>query len=91
MAFLHLNLKGEYFDQIENELKPEEYRLYNDFWKKRLIGRDYEGILVKKGYPKKTDTKRILERPWKGFIIKTITHPHFGNKPEKVFAIRVND
>ncbi|MCP3582304.1 hypothetical protein NLN00_23805, partial [Escherichia coli] len=25
-----------------------------------------------------------------GYEIKTITHPHFGDKPVKVFAIKVN-
>mgnify|MGYP006284355181 CR=1 FL=1 len=95
MKLLHLNLKYEYFDQIHSGEKVEEYRLYNAYWIKRLINPDgtsveYDGILIKRGYPKRGDTSRILERPWRGWTIKEITHPHFGNQPVKVFAIRVN-
>lgn len=32
---LHLNLKGEYFHAIRAGKKVEEYRLYNDYWRKR--------------------------------------------------------
>ncbi|EOG1758466.1 hypothetical protein ACK3QM_000584, partial [Salmonella enterica] len=28
--------------------------------------------------------------PYDGYEIKTITHPHFGDKLVKVFAIKVN-
>ncbi|HHU1479257.1 TPA: ASCH domain-containing protein, partial [Escherichia coli] len=27
---------------------------------------------------------------YEGYEIKTITHPHFGENPVKVFAIKVN-
>lgn len=90
MKLLHLNLKGEYFDAIKDGTKKEEYRLYNDHWRKRLIHREYDGILVKRGYPKKTDTSKMLERVWRGWTIKEITHPHFGSEPVTVFAIQVN-
>lgn len=90
MALLHLNLKGEYFDQIKTGEKIEEYRLYNDYWRKRLIHRDYDGIVIKRGYPKRGDATKTIERIWRGWTIKTITHPHFGEKPVQVFAIRVN-
>lgn len=36
---LHLNLKGEYFHAIRAGKKVEEYRLYNEYWRKRLEGR----------------------------------------------------
>lgn len=90
MKLLHLNLKGEYFDAIANGSKKEEYRLYNDYWMKRLIHKTYDGIVVKRGYPRRGDTSKTLERVWRGWEIKTITHPHFGSAPVKVFAIRVN-
>ena len=90
MAFLHLNLKGEYFDQIASGEKVEEYRLVNAYWQKRLFFKRYEGIVIKKGYPKKDDSSRTIERFWRGWKIKTITHPHFGPDPVEVFAIRVN-
>jgi len=92
---LHLNLKGEYFDQIKAKTKTEEFRLYNDYWKKRLIGpagkrRHFDGILIKRGYPKKDDPGRILKREWQGWTLKEIIHPEFGINPVKVFAIKVN-
>lgn len=95
MKLLHLNLKYEYFDQIQSGEKVEEYRLHNAYWKKRLINPDgtpveYDGILIKRGYPKRDDASRILKRLWRGWTIKEITHPHFGDNPVKVFAIRVN-
>lgn len=90
MAKLHLNLKAEYFDQIKSGEKDEEFRVCTLFWKRRLEGRDYDGIVIKRGYPKRGDPDRIIERHYKGWHIKTITHPHFGNKPVDVFAIIVN-
>jgi len=90
MGLLHLNLKGEYFDEIKAGTKTEEYRLYNEFWRKRLLLRQYDGILIKRGYPKKDDASRIIRRPWKGCRITTITHKNFGDKPVRVFAIDVS-
>lgn len=87
---LHLNLKGEYFDAVAAGAKSFEYRLQSEYWRKRLEGRSYRRVLVKKGYPTAGDHKRILERPWRGYEEQTITHPHFGPDPVEVFAIRVN-
>jgi len=90
MATLTLPLKGEYFDQIQDGSKVEEYRLYNPFWAKRLLGRSFSKIGLTRGYPQKSDHQRRIERPWRGRGVKTITHPHFGPDPVSVFAIRVN-
>jgi hypothetical protein len=87
---LHLNLKSEYFDQIAAGVKHFEYRLRTEYWRKRLEGRVYQRVLVKKGYPKAGDHERILERKWRGYEEQTITHPHFGPYPVEVFAIRVS-
>lgn len=89
MADLHLNLKGEYFDDIKAGTKPWEYRLASK-WLKRLSGKSFDRIFVKRGYPKSGDLELILEKPWRGFELQTITHPHFGNEPVLVCAIRVN-
>ncbi len=94
MAYLHLNLKGEYFDKIKAGEKNWEYRLYNEYWKKRLMKdasfKSWEKIVIKRGYPKSNDHEKQIMRPWVGAIITTIEHPHFGPDPVKVFAIRVN-
>ena len=90
MAMLHLNLKGEYFDQVKAGAKLHEFRLQTVYWTKRLEGRSFDGIVLKKGYPKAGDPDRTIERPWRGFALQVITHPHFGDGPVHVFAIQVN-
>ncbi|EON7365366.1 ASCH domain-containing protein, partial [Escherichia coli] len=37
VANLQLAVKGEYFDAMIRGEKTEEYRLCNDYWKKRLV------------------------------------------------------
>ena len=34
---LHLVLKSKWYDMIANGEKPEEYRKFNTYWKKRLV------------------------------------------------------
>ena len=84
---IQIAVNAEYFDSIKSGEKLEEYRLYNDYWKKRLIGREYGVLILTKGYPKKTDYSRKMAFAWKGYVIKVIRHPHFGPDPVKVFAI----
>ncbi|EOW9258649.1 ASCH domain-containing protein [Vibrio cholerae] len=61
---LHLPVKTEYFLAIKSGEKEFEFRLYNEYWKKRLEGKKYSKIKVTKGYPKNTDHDRIVERPY---------------------------
>lgn len=89
MAYLHLNPKGEYFDQIKAGTKAREYRLAEK-WLRRLEGKTFDGIVLKRGYPKGDDGDRVISRPWRGFQLETITHPHFGAEPVQVCAIVVN-
>lgn len=89
MSTLHLPMKGEYFDQIKAGTKPEEFRLANDYWRKRLVGRTYDRIELTRGYPKRDDAERRLVLPWRGYRLTNITHPHFGDQPVEVFAINV--
>lgn len=89
MSDLVLPLKAEYFDAIKDGTKPEEFRLFNAYWRNRLEGRSFDRIILTKGYPKRDDTARRLVRPWRGFRVTTITHPHFGPYPVEVFAINV--
>ncbi|AQH05659.1 RNA-binding protein (plasmid) [Burkholderia sp. KK1] len=90
MKTLRLHVKAVYFDQIDSGEKGDEYRLVTPYWRKRLEGKQYDRIEVLNGYPKAGDTSRTRERPWRGYTIKTIEHPHFGAEPVEVFAIRVN-
>jgi hypothetical protein len=90
MADLYLPLKGEYFDQIKAGTKDREYRLVTPHWSKRLVDREYDNIVLTRGYPKKTDQSRRLVLPWRGFTKQEILHPHFGPDFVEVFAIRVD-
>lgn len=95
MADLHLNLKKEYFEEIKSGVKKFEYRLYNDYWKKRLVKRQYDKLYIKCGYPKKDDKDKILEFPYMGYELQIIEHKHFNrdgiiNIPVEVFAIFIS-
>jgi len=86
---LHLPLKGVYFHQIKDGTKHFEYRLRTDYWRKRLVGREYDEVHIKLGYPKAGDMSKIIVLPYVGYEEQTLTHPHFGDKPVEVFAIKV--
>lgn len=93
MTVLHLHVRSKYFFEIARGVKTEEYRLVNQIWILRLCqSPPYHGIIIYKGYPKKSEycLNNRIERIWRGWIIKNILHPEFGNELVKVFAIRVN-
>lgn len=91
MADLILAVKKEYFLQIKSGMKTEEYRLANDYWKKRLLNRGmvFDRVVITCGYPKRGDEERRLSFPYYGWEIKTIQHEHFGSDPVSVFAIKL--
>lgn len=93
MADLVLPLKREYFEAIRDGTKTEEYRLCTPYWQKRLASPFglYDRIVLTLGYPKRGDESRRIIRPWQGYTIKTITHPHFGSEPVTVYAINVKE
>ncbi|MFL9880842.1 ASCH domain-containing protein [Herbaspirillum rhizosphaerae] len=90
MADLILPVKAIYFHQIREGSKPEEFRLDNEYWRKRLVGKTFDRVIVTLGYPKAGDTSRRVIRPWRGYVMRTITHEFFGNMPQHVFAINVS-
>ena len=90
VADLQLAVNGEYFDAMKRGEKTEEYRLVNPYWGRRLFGRDYDRLIITRGYPRKDDESRRLVMPYDGYEIKTITHKHFGPDPVKVYAIKIN-
>lgn len=87
MADLILPVKRIYFEQIKGGSKVEEFRLVTDFWRKRLYARSYDRVVITLGYPKRDDASRRMVFGYRGFRTTTITHPHFGDQPVKVFAI----
>lgn len=86
---LTLAVKSEYFDAIRDGTKLHEFRLVNDYWEKRLVGRHYDEIEITKGYPAKDDLLRRMLFPYKGYRIRTLTHKHFGDTKVRVFALPV--
>jgi hypothetical protein len=90
VATLYLPVKGVYFDQIKSGEKTEEFRLVTPFWTKRLEDREFDSIVLTRGYPSGDDVERRISRPWRGYRKTTITHEHFGPDPVQVYAIRVN-
>lgn len=90
MANLQLAVNGEYFDAMKRGEKTEEYRLYNEYWCRRIVRAEmYDRLIITRGYPKKDDASKRIDIPYDGYEIKTITHPHFWTDPVKVFAIKV--
>ena len=92
MKTLTLPLKREYFEAIRDGSKTEEYRLCTPYWQKRLYSPfgSYDEIVLTLGYPARGDQERRIVKPWRGYTIKTIRHPHFGPEPVEVFAINVD-
>lgn len=89
MKTLTLPLKREYFEAIRDGDKTEEYRRVTPYWRKRLTFHRYDQIVLTLGYPARDDHARRIVRPWRGFTIKTLAHPHFGSDPVEVYAINV--
>ena len=86
---LVLPLKAEYFHAIKAGTKAEEFRLRTPFWQRRLDGKTFDRIVLTRGYPSRDDMERRLVLPWRGMRETTITHPHFGPDPVRVYAINV--
>ena len=84
---LTLNLKKEYFLEIKNGTKLFEYRLFNDYWKKRLLNKHYDVVIFKLGYPSNDDLSKIIKKEYLGYQIEMIQHKHFGETPVIVFSI----
>lgn len=86
---LTLRLKGEYFKAIKCGEKEFEYRLTTPYWTRRLKNRIYEEIAIILGYLSREKTDLRIVRPYRGYTIQIITHPHFFPDPVEVFAIDV--
>jgi hypothetical protein len=86
MSDLILHLESCYFRQIKDGTKEFEYRAVKDYWEKRLIGRQYDRVIFWDAYKPRTP-ETVIIRPYRGFERQTITHPRFGTKPIRVFAI----
>jgi len=89
---LVLHLKRKQWEQIRDGIKVYEYRRATDYWKKRLVGREYDEVHLLLGYPKRGDTSRLLRRRWNG--VATGVHvlcEELGDKFVRVFGINVSE
>lgn len=86
---LQVAVEQQYFEAMLSGEKTEEYREANQYWTRRLEGKEFDRVVITWGYPSKTDKKRRIEMPFTGITRKTIRHPHFGDKDLEVFAINI--
>jgi len=92
MKALVIVIKKRYFDDIQNGIKPEEYRIIKPFWESRLIekktGKDkeYDCIRFIAGHRKNSPEAYYK---YEGYERKEITHEFFGPEPVNVFAIKI--
>lgn len=86
---LQVAVEQQYFDAMLSGEKTEEYREANQYWTRRLEGKEFDKVVVTWGYPSKTDKKRRIEMPFTGIEKKPILHPHFGYDPIEVYAIKI--
>jgi hypothetical protein len=87
---LQLALDREFFEDIRDGSKLEEYREVKPYWTKRIEGREYDEIILTLGYPLADNESRRLRRPYLGYVKKRIIHPKFGPDEVEVYAIKVN-
>lgn len=86
---LVLPLKRKWFEQIRQGIKPFEYRLKNNYWKKRLEGKHYNNVIFTLGYPRRDDETKRIKKPFAGYEIQTVICEEWGSEPQEVYAIRV--
>lgn len=90
MRILKLVVKKQYFYEIKLGIKKEEFRMIKDYWIKRLQ-KNYDEVHITLGYPKKDEINKILKFKFTGYEEKEIIHKEFGNKPTKVYAIKLEE
>ena len=91
MKDLILPVRREFFEQIKAKTKQHEFRERKEYWRKRLVGRSYDRVIVTLGYPKKDDHDKRIVCNYHGYYERTLEHHHFGPDPIEVYAINVSD
>ena len=97
MADLRLSLKQKWFEMTKAGIKKEDYRELSPYWIKRLQQvhgikfpdnqcKLFEFNIMTLGYPKATDTSRILKLEHKGIEIRTGS-PEWGAEPGKLYFV----
>jgi hypothetical protein len=78
LTILTLNLKETYFKQIAAGTKTEEYRMANDYWMKRLHGKQIDVIEICNKYPPRGDVNNRMWFKYGGFTLKVIEWDNDG-------------
>jgi len=58
-TILHLTITRKYFDLIASGQKTVEYKEYKPYWKKRLVGKEYQEVHFRNGYAKNAPVLRV--------------------------------
>lgn len=86
MKTLTLHLKKKWFEQVESGEKLYEYRLYNEYWRKRIEGVHFALLELALGFPKKEDLSRRIVMEYIKPSIITISHEEWDLKTKEVFC-----
>jgi len=85
---LTLRLTTGWWQQIQQRQKSAELRINSPFYRRLLIGREYDEIHLWLGYPPKTDTSKRMRFAWRGVVdLPQVIHPHFGPAPVDLLSI----
>ena len=87
---LHLNLYGNYFDQIESGEKKEEYREITPYWNRRItnvINSGVKTITFSNGYAK---NRRQMVVELKS-IERGIGNPNWGAPQHCVYILKLGN
>jgi len=88
---LTLHVKRKWFLEMRSGRKKEEYRELKEYWTKRLVGREYDRLVIMCGYPKKGDYANMLFFNYSGYrIIDDMIHPDTGMRGP-VYAIKLGE
>lgn len=69
---LLLSVTTGVFDEIRIGAKVQEYRPYNNFWKKRLMAKSFTHVAVVCGQKRTGKVQRTMVFDWCGYEIKTL-------------------
>lgn len=94
---LLLSVTTGVFDEIHIGAKVQEYRQYNNFWKRRLIGKNFTHVAVVCGQNRAGKVQRTMVFEWCGYEVKTVRQGRGngaqggegGCKAVEVFAVNL--
>lgn len=69
---LLLSVTTGVFDEIHLGAKVQEYRTYNNFWKRRLIGKSFTHVAIVCGQNRAGKVQRTMVFEWRGYEVKTV-------------------